>query len=192
MIVEDLLRKFRRESEFFQDVLGQELAISVIPSLISNVLLKLDGSDFEEKFVEIFKTYTMLKPRTLRPLLRKNPPSEIKWRLLDVFFGSKSPLERLKSLMELEGAGFFFGTTLLSIAYEGAFIIYEDKLLKGIESLLLHLTEDWAGMKQVNTPERYMMFNELCKVIKKNYGFKSLAEVHEFFWHGYDSKWTFK
>jgi len=47
MIIEDLLQKFRR-SKCLQDVVGQEFAISVTPSLVGDLLIKLEGSDFNK------------------------------------------------------------------------------------------------------------------------------------------------
>jgi len=43
----------------------------------------------------------------------------------------------------------------------------------------------------VKTAEDYIDFNELCKSIKNNFGFRSLGELHEFFWHGHNSGWNF-
>jgi hypothetical protein len=44
---------------------------------------------------------------------------------------------------------------------------------------------------KVKTAEHYIDFNELCKSIKNNFGFSSLGELHEFFWHGHSSGWNF-
>jgi hypothetical protein len=63
--------------------------------------------------------------------------------------------------------------------------------VKGIEDFLTHIV-DWELVElNVKTAEHYIDFNELCKSIKNNFGFTTLGELHEFFWHGHKSGWSF-
>lgn len=63
--------------------------------------------------------------------------------------------------------------------------------MKGIEDFLTHVV-DWQLVElNVKTAEHYIDFNEVCKSIKTNFGFRSLGELHEFFWHGHSSDWNF-
>ena len=63
--------------------------------------------------------------------------------------------------------------------------------MKGIEDFLTHVI-DWQLVElNVKTAEDYIDFNEVCKSIKNNFGFRSLGELHEFFGHGHNSGWNF-
>jgi len=71
------------------------------------------------------------------------------------------------------------------------YTIYHENVVKGIEEFLTHIV-DWQLVElNVKTAEHYIDFNEVCKSIKNNFGFRSLGELHEFFWHGHNSGWSF-
>jgi len=61
------------------------------------------------------------------------------------------------------------------------YIVYYENVVNGIEDFLTHVV-DWQLVElNVKTAEHYVDFNEVCKSIKNNFGFRSLEELHEFF-----------
>lgn len=187
--LDELLKKFRT-SESFKGVVGQRIATLTVPRIVREKLLGLDDIQFLNEFKKLFYNYFMLGrmgETALNNILDNNDVAILKQKLIDLFLSDISPSKKLKSVMELKHVGLFFGTSLLSAACQGEFIIYHEKVFKGIEELEC----TWIPIDIVDTSESYFAFNDICKALKEMYSFKSLGEVHEFFWHGKDINWNF-
>jgi len=75
----------------------------------------------------------------------------------------------------------------LSIACNDDFIVYHEKVLEGTRELKC----TWMPVNKVDIDESYFAFKDVCKELNEMSEFKILEEVHEFFWHGPDSGWSF-
>jgi hypothetical protein len=128
---------------------------------------------------------------TVNTIVTENDFHDVKLRLLDLFLGKRPLEDRLQAVIDLVGVGPYIASQLLS-AVDESYTIYHRNVVDGIRDLLPHLV-DW-GLLETNiaTAKQYLYFNEICKSIQKIYGFKSLGEVHEFFWHGHDLNWNFR
>lgn len=188
--VVELIKAFRK-SKHFRDVVGQKITTLTVPRIVREKLLGLDDIEFLNEFESMFINYFMLGrmgETALKNILNSNNVAKIKQKLIDLFLTNMSPEKKLKSIMELKQVGLFFGTSLLSASSDGEFVIFHEKVLEGIKELKC----TWMPLDTVDTCESYFAFNDICKALKEFYGFKSLGEVHEFYWHGKDSNWNFK
>ncbi len=184
----ELLQPFRK-SKYFKDVVRQRIAVLTIPRVVKE-LLGLKDKDFFHEFKQMFLKYFMLgtmSETAINSIIQYNNIADIKQRLKDLFLTDMPPDKKLKSIMMLKNVGLFFGTSLLSTACHGNFVIYHEKVLEGIKELDC----TWMTVDRVDTSESYFPFNDICKALKEMYEFKSLGEVHEFFWHGKDTGWNF-
>jgi hypothetical protein len=183
------LKKFR-SSELFQDVVWQRSCVLAVPRIVKTRLLVLEGKDFRREFKKTFERYFMLG-RKFAPenIIKGNPLENVKRALMDMFLTDMPPGQRLASVMSLHGVKLFFGSYLLSAAYDGNFIVYHEGVLEGIRECLPHLARQVKLPPEISEPEPYFEFNDICQSIKDLLGFNNLAEVHEFFWHGHDEKW---
>ncbi len=186
-----LIDKFRK-SHYFKHVVSRRIAEITVPRVMKNRLLKLDEQSFRKEFDELFEQYFMLgrmRRRALSNILNYNKISDIKKALDDLFLKDKTVKEKLESITELKNISWFFGTSLLAVAYNGEYIIYHDNVYEGIvNSNCINKNH----MKPVKSSESYLAFNDICKAIQESYKFTCLAEVHEFFWHGKITDWTFE
>ena len=117
--------------------------------------------------------------------------NETKLKLLDLFLGIRPFTERLQNVLDLKGFDPCITSQLLAAVNNNEYTIYHEHVVNGIEDFLTHVV-DWEIVElNVKTADHYVDFNELCKSIKNNFGFRSLGELHEFFWHGHNLGWNF-
>ena len=126
-----------------------------------------------------------MSSRAIDAIFDNNSVQDIKRRLMDMFQSDLPPLRRLESITSLSGIDLFFGSYLLAASHDGAFIVYHDNVLNGVKESLPKLAELLKLPTSISRSEEYLDFNDVCKAIRELLGFKSLAEVHEFFWHGH-------
>jgi len=182
----DLIEKFRR-TEHYLDVIWQDIR----RVLFKPKLERLADMD-ENEFKKLMLSELFMRPRLgeahIDKILSENDFREIKIRLMNLLFG-RGPLEdRLRAVIELKHVGPYIASQFLSLISDD-YIIYHEKVLDGIRSLLPELAK-WLGLpERVRTAEEYIHFNTICAIIKEYFGFRSLGEVHEFFWHGHDQGW---
>ncbi len=174
-----------RSSEFFQDVIWQRTCVLALPRIITR-LLPLEKEQFRTEFYRTFEKYIMLGrmgSRAIDAIFDNNSVENIKRKLMDMFQSDLPPLRRLESITSLNGIDLFFGSYLLSASHDGAFIVYQDDVLNGVKESLPNLAEVLKLPGSISELEEYFDFNDVCRAIRELLGFKSLAEVHEFFWH---------
>ena len=129
--------------------------------------------------------------QTANIIVTENDFNGLKLKLLDLFLGVGELKERLQRLLDLEGFEPCIASQLLAAVKNDEYTIYHENVVNGIEDFLTHVV-DWQIVElNVKTAEDYIDFNELCKSIKNNFGFRNLGELHEFFWHGHSSGWNF-
>lgn len=190
MSLSELLESYRTTEYHYPDIVWQDMRVKVLKPILTEELADLT----EERFRELLLSEWFMKPRIaeqmIENIIRENDFNEVKLKLLDLFLG-KSPLEkRLQAVIDLNGIGPYIASQLLS-AVDDEFIIYHQNVLEGIRALLPHL-DDWGILHtNIRNAREYSQFNDICKSIRDRFGFKSLGEVHEFFWHGYANNWEF-
>ncbi len=129
--------------------------------------------------------------QTADRIVTGNDFNEVKLKLFDLFLGVRPFKERLQNVLDIEGFDPCIASQLLAAVNNDEYTIYHENVVKGIEDFLTHVV-DWQIVElNVKTADHYVDFNELCKSIKNNFGFRSLGELHEFFWHGHNSGWNF-
>jgi hypothetical protein len=129
--------------------------------------------------------------QTATTIVTANNFNELKLKLFDLFLGVRPLKERLQAVLDLEGFNVCVASQLLAAVNNKEYTIYHENVVNGIEDFLTHVV-DWQLVElNVKTAEDYIDFNELCKSIQNNFGFRTLGELHEFFWHGHNSGWNF-
>lgn len=160
--------------------------------LLTEKLTNMEPEEFGDLLVGKHFMRLRVPEKTVNDILTKNDFNEVKLKLLDLFLGLRPIEERLDDVLEIYGIGPYIASHLLSAVNNEEYIIYHENVVKGIDELLHHLA-DWEilDLSVMKTAEQYLDFNAMCKSIKKRFGFKSLGEVHEFFWHGNNLGWKF-
>ena len=132
-----------------------------------------------------------VSPQTADVIIVANDFNELKLKLLDLFLGVGPLKDKLKAVLDLEGFDPCIASQLLAAVNNEEYTIYHEHVVNVIEDFLTHVV-DWQLIElNVKTAEEYIDFNELCKSIRNKFGFRSLGEHHEFFWHGHSSSWNF-
>jgi len=188
--ISELLEKFRSVEYHYPDVVWHDVRLRVLRPILTEKLVDFTPEDFEELLRSDWFMWPRVIEQTLQQILGENDFNEVKLRLLNLFLGKGSIEKRLQDVLNLRGIGVFLASQFLS-AVDEDYIIYHRRVLEGIRELLPHL-DDWGILPEnVKTAEGYLRFNDICRSIRDRFGFKSLGEVHEFFWHGHEKNWQF-
>ena len=191
MNVSTVLEQFRKAEYHYPDVIWHDIrSVKLKPKLTSD-LANITAQEFKgllRSNLFLHKTVSRQKADTI---VEGNNFNVVKLKLFDLFLGVRSFKERLQAVLDLEGFEAGIASQLLSAVNPAEYTIYHKTVVKGMEDFLTHII-DWEIVElNVKTAEHYIDFNELCKSIKNNFSFTSLGEVHEFFWHGHKSGWSF-
>jgi hypothetical protein len=187
--VEEFLERFRK-TKYYLDVIWQNKKVEVFRRYVTEVFPELDETEFKDKFREMMRDWFMkgrMEELAVENILDSNDYRDLKLRLLDLLLNEQRPIQRrLEFLMGLRNVGPFFASQFLSAVGQDKYIVYHDDVLEGVKSLLPKFAEEYIGIDlpaKVRTADEYMKFNEVCSAIRDAFSFRSLAEVHEFFWH---------
>ena len=186
-----LLDQFRRQECHYPDIVWQDIRAKRLSPILTMRLTNMDRNEFKDLLLSNLFMRARIPEQTVEDIVSNNDFNEVKLKLLDLFLGTRPMKERLQDVMNLTGIGPYIASQLLSAVTKDEYIVYHPNVVKGIRDLLPHLV-DWNILNlSVVDAEQYLSFNEICKSIKKTFDFKSLGEIHEFFWHGHDSDWKF-
>lgn len=186
-----LLEQFRRLEFHYADIVWHDMRAKKLKPLLTEKLVNMTRDEFKELLLSRLFMPARIPEQTVNDIVTKNDFNEVKLKLLDLFHGVRPVKERMEDVMDLSGIGPYTASQLLSAVKDDKYTVYHPNVVEGIKGLLPHLV-DWEILEpNVTTAEQYLNFNEICKSIKNRFGFKSLGEVHEFFWHGHDSNWNF-
>jgi hypothetical protein len=191
MNVNEVLERFRKAEYHYPDVIWHDIrSIKLKPKLTAE-LVNITAEEFKALLVSNLFLPKSVSPQTAEVIIVANDFNELKLKLLDLFLGVGPLKERLQAVLDLEGFDPCIASQLLAAVNNREYTIYHEHVVKGIEDFLTHVV-DWQLVElNVKTAEEYIDFNELCKSIRNNFGFRSLGELHEFFWHGHSSGWNF-
>ncbi|PVX27051.1 MAG: hypothetical protein CW716_04280 [Candidatus Bathyarchaeum sp.] len=191
MNVNTVLEQFRKAEYHYPDVIWHDIRSVKLKPKLTQELVNMTAQEFKGLLLSnLFLPKTVSKQRA-ETIVEENDFNEVKLKLFDLFLGVRSLKERLQTVLDIEGFEAVVASQLLSAVNPKEYTIYHKNVVKGIEDFLTHIV-DWELVElNVKTAEHYIDFNELCKSIKNNFGFTSLGELHEFFWHGHKSGWSF-
>ena len=191
MNVNTVLEQFRKAEYHYPDVIWHDLRSVKLKPKLTMELVDMTAQEFKSLLLSnlfLPKTVSILQADNI---VEGNNFKEVKLKLFDLFLGVRSFKERLQAVLDLEGFEPGVASQLLTAVNNVDYTIYHRNVIEGIEDFLTHIV-DWELVElNVKTAEHYIDFNELCKSIKNNFGFTSLGELHEFFWHGHRSGWSF-
>lgn len=192
MDIVELLDQFRRFEYHYVDVIWHDVRSRQLKPLLTEQLVNMTEKEFRDLLLGKLFMGTRIPEQNISEILSKNDFSKLKLRLLALFLGTRPIQERLQDVLDLAGIGPYIASQLLSGVRNDEYAIYHPNVIAGIKDLFPHLV-DWGIIESnVASAEQYLYFNDVCKSIQQRFGFKSLGEVHEFFWHGHDSKWNFR
>lgn len=191
MDIAELLKKFRSIEYHYADVIWHDVRAKRLKEIVTEKLTDMTRDEFRNLFLGSLFMKPRIPEQTISDIISQNDFNGVKLRILDLFLGTRPVKERIQNLMKLKGVGPYIASQLVAGIGDSEYVVYHENVIEGIKDLLPHLV-DWNLFDlNVSTAEEYLRFNEVCKSIKKIFGFISLGEVHEFFWHGHDSKWKF-
>ena len=191
MDMPELLKKFRSIEYHYTDVIWHDVRAKRLKEIVTEKLPDMTRDEFKNLLLGNLFMKPRIPEQTINDIINQNDFNEVKLKILDLFFGTKPIKERIQNLMKLKGVGPYIASQLVAGIEDDEYVVYHENVIEGIKDLLPHLV-DWNLFDlNVSTAEEYLRFNEVCRSIKKIFGFISLGEVHEFFWHGHDSKWKF-
>jgi hypothetical protein len=191
MNVNAVLEQFRKAEYHYPDVIWHDnRSVKLKPKLTAE-LANMTAEEFKSLLLSnLFLPKTVSRYRA-EVIVKENDFNEVKLKLFDLFLGVRPLKERLQDVLDLKGFEPGVASQLLAAVKNDEYTIYHENVVKGIEDFLTHIV-DWELVElNVRTAEHYIDFNELCKSIRNNFGFTSLGELHEFFWHGHKSGWSF-
>ena len=191
MNVNEVLERFRKAEYHYPDVIWHDIrSIKLKPKLTSQ-LVSMTADEFKSLLLSNLFLPNTVSDQVANVIVLGNDFNETKLKLFDLFLGTGDFKQRLQNVLDLEGFNPCIASQLLSAVNNKEYTIYHENVVNGIEDFLAHVV-DWQLIElKVKTAEQYIDFNELCKSIKNNFGFSSLGELHEFFWHGHSSGWNF-
>ena len=190
--IEEIIKKFRT-SEYYCDVFWHEIRKKILIPKLTKELPNMNEDEFK-KLLSDRSLFGIIKNPNINLMLEDF--KETKIRLMNLLLGKELIEKRIKEALEIKGISIYTVSNLLS-ATSDEFILYHDFLIPAINNLLPELQNRVSICakflpKKVETAEDYINFNEFCKILMKILGFKTLGELHEFLWHGYDTEWKFK
>ncbi|MFW9888008.1 MAG: hypothetical protein ACFFER_07500 [Candidatus Thorarchaeota archaeon] len=183
----ELLEIFR-SSPCYKDVVWQIFGVMRAPTEM-NELLAESLDEFRAKLPAFFHKYTMIRSRTYESILSNiSQVKEFREALLKISNGDLNAEQGFMTLRGIPGAGVFVSSTILNIAFEGKFIVFSDGVWDGFQELFPSMSE---RIEKPYNYKSYYEFQQMCNAIADVYGIDSMAELHEFLWHGNDSEWNF-
>ena len=191
MNVNVVLEQFRKAEYHYPDVIWHDLRSVKLKPKLTMELVDMTAQEFKSLLLSNLFLPKTVSEQQADIIVEENDFNEVKLKLFDLFLGVRSFKDRLQTVLDLEGFEPGVASQLLTAVNNTDYTIYHKNVVNGIEDFLAHIV-DWELVElNVQTAEHYIDFNELCKSIKNNFGFTSLGELHEFFWHGHKSSWGF-
>ncbi|MDG6222880.1 MAG: hypothetical protein QCH99_06425 [Candidatus Bathyarchaeota archaeon] len=191
MNVNEVLERFRMAEYHYPDVIWHDLRSAKLKPKLTTELVNLTPDEFKKLLLSKLFLPKSVSKQLAETIVVANDFNEVKLKLFDLFLGIRPLKERLQTVMDLQGFDPCLVSQLMASVNNDEYTIYHQNVVNGIEDFLAHVV-DWEIIDlNVKTAENYLDFNELCKSIKNNFGFRSLGELHEFFWHGHSSGWNF-
>jgi hypothetical protein len=191
MNVNTVLEQFRKAEYHYPDVIWHDLRSFKLKPKLTMELVNMTPEEFKALLLSNLFLPKTVSQQQADIIVEENDFNEVKLKLFDLFLGVRSFKERLQSVLDLEGFEPGVASQLLAAVNNAEYTIYHRNVVKGIEDFLTHIVDLELVELNVKTAEHYIDFNELCKSIKNNFGFTTLGELHEFFWHGHKSGWSF-
>jgi len=188
--VNEVLEEFRKTEYHYPDVIWHDIRSTKLKPKLTVELVEMTADEFKKMLLS-----TLFLPKSVTQqdaeIVENNDFNELKLKLLDLFIGVGEFKTRLQRVLDLEGFEPGIVSQLLAAVNNNEYTIFHENVVNGIEDFLTHVV-DWQLIElNVKTASDYIDFNELCKSIRINFGFRSLGELHEFFWHGHSSGWNF-
>lgn len=191
MNVNEVLERFRMAEYHYPDVIWHDLRSAKLKPKLTTELVSITSDELKDLLLSNLFLPKSVSTQTAEKIITGNDFNEMKLKLFDLFLGVRPLKERIQTVMDLEGFDACITSQLLAAVKNDEFTIYHQNVVNGIEDFLAHVV-DWEIIDlNIKIAENYLDFNELCKSIKNNFGFRSLGELHEFFWHGHSSGWNF-
>jgi hypothetical protein len=191
MNVNEVLEQFRIAEYHYPDVIWHDIRSAKLKPKLTVELTNITADEFKALLLSNLFLPKSVSKQTADRIVTGNDFNEVKLKLFDLFLGVRPFKERLQNVLDIEGFDPCIASQLLAAVNNDEYTIYHENVVKGIEDFLTHVV-DWQIVElNVKTADHYVDFNELCKSIKNNFGFRSLGELHEFFWHGHNSGWNF-
>jgi hypothetical protein len=191
MNVNTVLEQFRKAEYHYPDVIWHDIRSVKLKPKLTMELVNMTAQEFKALLLSNLFLPKTVSEQQANIIVEENDFNEVKLKLFDLFLGVRPFKDRLQTVLDLEGFEPGVASQLLSAVNNEEYTIYHKNVVKGIEDFLTHIV-DWELVElNVKTAEHYIDFNELCKSIKNNFGFTTLGELHEFFWHGHKSGWSF-
>ncbi|MEJ2126807.1 MAG: hypothetical protein P8X84_04765 [Candidatus Bathyarchaeota archaeon] len=189
--VNEVLERFRMAEYHYPDVIWHDLRSAKLKPKLTTELVSLTPTEFKKMLLSKMFLPNTLSKQLAETIVVGNDFNEMKLKHFDLFLGVGHIKQRIQTVMDLEGFDPCITSQLLAAVKTDEYTIYHQNVVNGIEDFLAHIV-DWEIIDlNVKNAESYLDFNELCKSIKNNFGFRSLGELHEFFWHGHSSGWNF-
>ncbi|MCJ7721446.1 hypothetical protein MUO98_03435 [Candidatus Bathyarchaeota archaeon] len=191
MNVNEVLERFRIAEYHYPDVIWHDIRSAKLKPKLTVELTNITADEFKALLLSNLFLPKSVSKQTADRIVTGNDFNEVKLKLFDLFLGVRPFKKRLQNVLDIEGFDPCIASQLLAAVNNDEYTIYHENVVKGIEDFLTHVV-DWQIVElNVKTADHYVDFNELCKSIKNNFGFRSLGELHEFFWHGHNSGWNF-
>ena len=187
MNVNEVLERFRKAEYHYPDVIWHDIRSVRLKPKLTAELADMTPNELKKLLLSNLFLPKSISKQTADIIVAGNDFNEMKLKLFDLFLGVRPLKDRLQAVLDLEGFDVCIVSQLLAAVNNREYTIYHENVVNGIEDFLTHVV-DWELVElNVKTAEHYIDFNELCKSIKNNFGFRSLGELHEFFWHGHSS-----
>jgi hypothetical protein len=191
MNVNEVLERFRMAEYHYPDVIWHDIRSAKLKPKLTAELANITADEFKAILLSNLFLPKSISKQAANTITTENDFNEVKLKLFDLLLGVRPLKDRLQAVLDLKGFDPCIASQLLAAVKNDEYTIYHENVVKGIEDFLTHVV-DWEIVElNVKTAEHYIDFNELCKSIKTNFVFRSLGELHEFFWHGHSSGWSF-
>ena len=187
MNINEVLERFKKTEYHYPDVIWHDIRSVKLKQKLTTDLVSMTCEEFKTLLLSNLFWLKSGSQQNVDIIVEGNDLNELNLKLFDLFLG----VGDYKLCMELKSFKPCVVSQFLGAVNNKEYIIYHENVVNGIEDFLTHVV-NWQLIElYVKNYEHYVDFNELCKSIKNNFGFKNLGELHEFFWHGHSSGWNF-
>jgi hypothetical protein len=193
MNIDEIIEKFKN-SDYIKHADEHRERRKLCPKLKKDIE-NMNGQEFHDFINQEPFSMCAVRPNNIKSIVKNFDANKSIW--VNLILGTEPIEKRIEKSLTINGVGIYTMSMILSATNDdNEYILYHKNLILAIKELYdkFQMYETSICINEINTinsTKKYIKFNELCKVLRDKFGFNNLDELHEFLWHGHDTKWEF-
>jgi hypothetical protein len=193
MGIDEIIEKFKN-SDYIRHA-NEHRERRKLGSKLKKDIKNMNGQEFRDFINQEPFRMCAIWPNHKKKIVENFDANKSIW--VNLILGTEPIEKRIEKSLTINGVGIYTMSMILSATNDdNEYILYHKNLILAIKELYdkFQMYETSICINEINTinsTKKYIKFNELCKVLRDKFGFNNLDELHEFLWHGHDTKWEF-